>query len=229
MQIEDDWTSYEEVMTLVFGTDPAQWAAILRDKLLIASDRLRNARAFLADKSRDTSDKIDAAAVDEVRRASGLLLGELYNTLSAMPLMQMAPEALDGLHYVLKSIVDLDRGAAPKWLVAKSTNHHPKPTPARVEWLGIVTAVQLVRLLPEFKREDSAVKEIKKLTGRPVSTIKGWCRRLFNPTTCEVPEARQEVEMELATIRAVLMVTPASEHSAIIRRRAKELLPTPNA
>ena len=221
----DAGTPYEIMEALIFGTDPGDWAAELLQRLLIASSRLENARTHQANPAREITDAIDAQALANVRQMAGEVLATLYEILAAMPIMQMTPRVLDGLHYVLTSIHDVERGSAPDWLIAKPTKAHPKTMDDQVDWKFIVASVQLLRLLPAFKTEDAAVNEIARRTKRSSGTIKRWCRKLHCPQRHEVPEAREWIETELMTFREALKLTLPENHQRVIDNQIRLLLP----
>lgn len=219
-----EYEAYSQDLEFAFGgTDPLEWVGHLHQRLTYSSRNLAIARSVLDDETKDFED--DAAALADVRLKAALVIAELYQMLSAMPLMQSAPEALEGLRYVLTSIHDVERGAAPAWLVAKSTKKHPARSIAQTEWMFIVICVQLLRLLPKYHSEKAASEKISSRIDRPVTTIKRWCRKLYCPTRHTVPAARARIESELQSIRVLLKLVPSQNHAAIIERRIAELLP----
>ncbi len=220
----EERTPYEEMESVIFGMDPGDWATILVQKLLAASSDLRDAQSHLLEDVRDIDDKIDQKALADVRQKAALIVANVFEMLKAMPIMQMTPEALEGLHYVLTSIVDVERGSAPAWLVAKPTKAHPTQSTKRVQQMIIVTCVQLLRLLPAFKTNDAATKEIAHRCGTRPGTIKRWCNELHHPERSKVPAARDQIETEVMQIRAKLKVADQRNHTAIVLQRIQELL-----
>lgn len=218
----DTSTSDEDLEAIVFGMGPGEWAGHLATNLAKASQALLRAVDHLEDERRDTSDAIDAQAKSDVRAKAAELLAELVSLLEAMPIVQRAPDVTSGLRYLMESLYDVDRGAAPRWLVAKATKSHLKRATAQVQWLQVVTCVQLIRLLPEYESENKAAVKVSQDTGQAVSSIKRWCDKLYHPQKHDNPAAREAIETEVMQIRALMKLFP---DQSWVWRRVAELLP----
>lgn len=213
-----------EAEELFFGKNPYIWAEELCHTLLMASLKLYQARADQSDPAREIADEKDMEASENVRLMAEHVVATLYQFLAAMQVMQKIPGVLDGLHYILSSIHDVGRGSPPDWLITKPTKRHPKTIDEQVEWKFIVCSVQLLRLLPEFRTEDAAAKEIARRTKRKIGTIKRWCRKLYCPTRCEVPQARDWIETHLMTISVASQFLPEDVRQMRIENEIRQLL-----
>lgn len=225
---EDDRTSYEEMESIIFGMDPGDWAAILHQKLTASSIRIANARALSDDANRDITEESTAADLANVRHNVSQYLSELYLTLCAMPLMQSSPTALDGLRFIATCLADVERGAAPLWLLAKPTKRHPTKLAELSDWAMIIECVELARLKPGSASVDAASKEIAKMSGRAVGTIKDWHRRIMSPTDCKYPAAQSSIRESLTETKARLMFAVVDRsRAASLDRLIRDRLPKP--
>lgn len=216
--------STDDMEAVFFGKDLHVWAAEFCQTLLTASLQLHLAREYQSDPSREIADEKDLEATENVRQMAEHVVATLYEFLAAMPIMKTIPGMLDGLHYVLSGIHDVGRGSPPDWLIAKPTKRHPKTIDEQVEWKFIVFSVQLLRLLPDFRTEDAAAKEIARRTKRKIGTIKRWCRKLYCPTRCEVPQARDWIETHLMTISVASQFLPEDVRQMRIENEIRQLL-----
>ncbi len=216
---------YDDDVVFCFGLmDPCEWAAELSAKLSAASSELKAARTHYIDPSKEIIDTTDEEALARVRSGVQQYLAEIFLMFQAMPLFQRQPKTMEALQFILAGIADIDRGAPPTWLVNPATKRHPKRLELEAEWVPIIAALELHLFILEKPTHDAAAKAIRERTGRAVSTINGWHKRLFRAPESRHAAAKIAIQECLDEIRAVIAVLPNEHRYAIVQRRIDELL-----
>lgn len=222
---DDEQEQYLTALALCYGAmDPCDWAAMLSTKLLRCSQSLRNARDIYEDQSKDITQFTETDSLSEIRIQAAGYLSQVYEMLSAMPMIQSQPQILDSLRFIVTAIADIDRGNRAAWLEPVPTKKHPKRLMLEAEWVPIIAALELLLFDPKFPGVDSAAKEIARRTARKVGTIKGWYQKLRRKGKTNRPAAWEQIEQEVAQIRAVLNMAARSERAALIESRVAQLL-----
>jgi hypothetical protein len=210
---------YEHMLMTSFGlTDPCDWAAELSTRLLAATHQLVDARAHHADPSKDIDDTTEADALAAIRDGVAQYVSEIHVMLDSMPMMQMQPEILEALQFIVAGVADINRGSPPDWLAVRPTKKHPKRLEHEAEWVPIIAALELLWLLGEKPNVDAAAKKIHDRTGRRVGTIKDWHDRLFREPQPERAMAQATIQEEVDRARAMLWSGLADARLAVLRR-----------
>lgn len=160
--------------------DPVDWAHELNRRLFEATKKLASARTNYNDKTRDSTDQIEADAKTKLRLATTEYLSEIFVMLHALELFWKQPPILEAFKFIITEIASLEKGTASRWLIANPSKQHFKSTTKEAEWVPIIASLELALLKSSIHSVDAATRYIALRTGRKIGTIKDWHKKLNN-------------------------------------------------